>query len=128
MGRHVVACRYLSLPDQTRARHVKDKSNAAYILGWSERRVSGGSPFHLPAAFELLSSEPDFQEGLQPLHLQMTATALPGWFVVLLLHMHLFRCDSTLFDPYVRVPFSPACALTVMIVWRAAVLTLQLDN
>ena len=45
-----------------------------------------------------------------------------------LMHMHLLRCDSTLFDPYVRVKFSPACALEVMIVWRAAVLTLQLDN
>lgn len=33
--------RYNNLPEEIRARHVKDKSNAAYILGWSERRVSG---------------------------------------------------------------------------------------
>lgn len=41
-----MSVRYLNLPDQTRARHVKDKSNAAYILGWSERRVSAGQLTH----------------------------------------------------------------------------------
>lgn len=33
--------RYNNLPEEIRERHVKDKSNAAYILGWSERSVSG---------------------------------------------------------------------------------------
>ena len=45
----------------------------------------------------------DFQQGLQPLRLQMTATALPGWFTASLLHTHLFGCDMTLFDPYVEI-------------------------
>ena len=96
LHRPVVACRYLSLPEQTRARHVKDKSNAAYILGWSERRVSVGNPLHLPAAFELLSSEPDFQEAsLGP---TAFASANDSHSFAWMVHGH----GSSYSSPYVR--------------------------
>ena len=51
--------RYLNLPESTRAQHVRDKSNAAYILGWSERRVTGkiltGLPTNRHACWQLKS-------------------------------------------------------------------------
>ena len=47
--------RYANLPDQIRARHVKDKSDTVYVLGWTERRVSGSATATLCPCFALLN-------------------------------------------------------------------------
>ncbi|DBA78273.1 TPA: hypothetical protein ACH3X2_008221 [Trebouxia sp. C0005] len=75
----LLCCRYNNLPEEIRARHVKDKSNAAYILGWSERRVSAGRLTH----GMLMGLDNPRMEGLWP-----TEEECPGFKKHMLEFMH----------------------------------------
>lgn len=74
-----MSAKYNNLPEEIRARHVKDKSNAAYILGWSERRVSAGRLTH----GMLMGFDNPRMEGLWP-----TEEECPGFKKHMLEFMH----------------------------------------